>query len=170
MRSSKVNHTPAHRYEEFITVYRLHALVPDLIEYRDLRKDANQIQNKIPVIETFRGKATGVMHSRGLGNWALSMGRQRLGLLALENHPRFLQNVKMGRLESATQQIDVAALGLIRDRERGVPRFNEFRRQYGLRQLSGRSFRVCAPSLNHGPSKRSAKRSPEKSNSLILDM
>jgi hypothetical protein len=76
------------------------------------------------------------MHSRGLGNWALSMGRQRLGLLALQNHPRFLQNVKMGRLESATQQIDVAALDLIRDRERGVPRFNEFRRQYGLRQLS----------------------------------
>jgi hypothetical protein len=134
-----VNHfgSPFNFPEEFITVYRLHALVPDLIEYRDLRKDVNQIQNKIPVIETFRGKATDAMHSRGLGNWALSMGRQRLGLLALQNHPRFLQNVKMGRLESATQQIDVAALDLIRDRERGVPRFNEFRRQYGLRQLSG---------------------------------
>ena len=134
-----VNHfgSPFNFPEEFITVYRLHALVPDLMEYRDLRKDVNQIQNKIPVIETFRGKATDAMHSRGLGNWALSMGRQRLGLLALQNHPRFLQNVKMGRLESATQQIDVAALDLIRDRERGVPRFNEFRRQYGLRQLSG---------------------------------
>ena len=134
-----VNHfgSPFNFPEEFITVYRLHALVPDLIEYRDLQKDANRIQNKVPVIETFQGKATDAMHSRGLGNWALSMGRQRLGLLALENHPRFLQNVKMGRLESATQQIDVAALDLIRDRERGVPRFNEFRRQYGLRQLSG---------------------------------
>ena len=33
-------------------------------------------------------------------------------------------------------KIDVAALDLIRDRERGVPRFNEFRRQYGLRQLT----------------------------------
>jgi len=30
----------------------------------------------------------------------------------------------------------VAALDLIRDRERGVPRFNEFRRQYGLKQLT----------------------------------
>ena len=134
-----VNHfgSPFNFPEEFITVYRLHALVPDLIEYRDLGKDANRIQNKIPVIETFQAKATDAMRSRGLGNWALSMGRQRLGLLALENHPRFLQNLKMGRLESATQQIDVAALDLIRDRERGVPRFNEFRRQYGLRQLSG---------------------------------
>src|SRR6185503_7979837 len=31
---------------------------------------------------------------------------------------------------------DIAALDLIRDREHGVPRFNEFRRQYGLKQLS----------------------------------
>ena len=133
-----VNHfgSPFNFPEEFITVYRLHALVPDLIEYRELDKDPNTIRNKIPVVETFRGKATEAMQSRGLANWALSMGRQRLGLLTLQNHPLFLQNLKMGRLESKTQQIDVAALDLLRDRERGVPRFNEFRRQYGLRQLT----------------------------------
>jgi hypothetical protein len=121
--------------EEFVTVYRLHPLVPDLIEYREFQ-NPNTIRYKIPVVETFRGKATNFMHERGLANWALSMGRQRLGALALQNHPRFLQNLKMGRLKSPTQQIDVAALDLIRDRERGVPRFNEFRRQYGLRQLT----------------------------------
>jgi hypothetical protein len=76
------------------------------------------------------------MHERGLANWALTMGRQRLGLLALQNHPRFLQNLRMDRLQSPTKQIDVAALDILRDRERGVPRFNEFRRQYGLRQLT----------------------------------
>jgi hypothetical protein len=65
------------------------------------------------------------------------MGRQRLGELTLQNHPQFLQNLKMSRLQSPTEQIDVAALDLIRDRERGVPRFNEFRRQYGLKQLTG---------------------------------
>lgn len=133
-----VNHfgSPFNFPEEFVTVYRLHPLVPDLIEYRDLSQDPNQIRSKIPVIETFRGKATDAMHSRGLANWALSMGRQRLGLLTLQNHPRFLQNLKMDRLKSPTQKIDVAALDLIRDRERGVPRFNEFRRQYGLRQMT----------------------------------
>ena len=41
------------------------------------------------------------------------------------------------RLSTATGKIDVAALDLIRDRERGVPRFNEFRRQYGLKTLTG---------------------------------
>jgi Animal haem peroxidase len=54
----------------------------------------------------------------------------------LENHPQFLQNLKMGRLESSTKQLDVPALDIIRDRERGIPRFNEFRRQYGLKHLT----------------------------------
>ncbi len=71
-----------------------------------------------------------------MANWALTLGRQRLGLLELHNSPAFLQNLKMPRLDTKTGQIDIAALDLIRDREHGVPRFNEFRRQYGLRQLT----------------------------------
>ena len=39
------------------------------------------------------------MEERGLSNWALSMGRQRLGTLSLQNHPRFMQNLKMDRLQ-----------------------------------------------------------------------
>ncbi|MEK7236759.1 MAG: peroxidase family protein, partial [Nitrospirota bacterium] len=133
-----VNHfgSPFNFPEEFITVYRLHPLLPDLIDYREWNKEPNVIRQKVPVIETFRGKATEAMRQKGLPNWALSMGRQRLGLLTLQNHPQFLQNLKMNRLQSPTQQIDVAALDLIRDRERGVPRYNEFRRQYGLKQLT----------------------------------
>jgi hypothetical protein len=121
--------------EEFVTVYRLHALLPDLLEFRNV-SSADTIRYKIPVVETFRGRATDFVHDRGLSNWALTMGRQRLAQLALQNHPQFLQNLRMDRLQTPTKQIDVAALDIIRDRERGVPRFNEFRRQYGLRQLT----------------------------------
>lgn len=124
--------------EEFVSVYRLHALVPDLLEFRQLSPDARVIRNKIPVVDTFAGKATIVMRDGGLANWALSMGHQRLGLLTLKNDPMFLQNLTLPRLKSATGQIDVAALDIVRDREHGIPRFNEFRRQYGLPQL--RSF------------------------------
>jgi hypothetical protein len=133
-----INHfgSPFNFPEEFVTVYRLHQLVPDLLEFRRLEGDPNKIVNKIPVVETFEAKATDAMHSRGMADWGLSLGRQRLGLLTLQNTPVFLQNLHMGRLDSKTQQIDVAALDLIRDREHGVPRFNEFRRQYGLRQLT----------------------------------
>jgi hypothetical protein len=133
-----VNHfgSPFNFPEEFVTVYRLHPLIPDLIEYRDLSKDPNKIAAKVPVIGTFEGKATDAMRSRGVANWAVSLGRQRLGLLTLNNHPQFMQNIRIPRLQSETGQIDIAALDLIRDREHGVPRFNEFRRQYGLRQLT----------------------------------
>jgi len=133
-----VNHfgSPFSFPEEFVTVYRLHALIPDLIEFRELNKDPNQIAQKIAVITTFEGKATDAMRLHGLANWGLSLGRQRLGLLTLHNIPQFMQNIHLPRLESPAQQIDIAALDMIRDREHGVPRFNEFRRQYGLRQLT----------------------------------
>jgi len=132
-----VNHfgSPFNFPEEFVTVYRLHPLLPDLVEYRDL-EDPNRIAAKVPIVSTFEGKATGAMRSRGIQNWAVSLGRQRLGLLTLNNHPQFLQNLAIPRLQSETGRIDLAALDLIRDREHGVPRFNEFRRQYGLRQLT----------------------------------
>ncbi len=132
-----INHfgSPFNFPEEFPSVYRLHPLVPDLIEYREA-EHPNRIVSKVPVVDTVRGKATAQMHERGLDNWALSMGRQRLGLLQLRNQPHFLQNLAMPHLDSPSGKLDIVALDIIRDRERGVPRFNEFRRQIGLKTLT----------------------------------
>ncbi len=132
-----VNHfgSPFNFPEEFTTVYRLHPLVPDLIEFRE-HGTPNAIQGTLPVASTVRAGGSQAMHQRGLENWGLSMGRQRLGALHLRNHPHFLQNLPMPHLDSPSGLIDVAALDLIRDRERGVPRFNEFRRQIGLQSLT----------------------------------
>ena len=155
-----INHfgSPFNFPEEFTTVYRLHPLVPDLIELRDWQ-EPNAIRNQVPVITTFRGEATAAMHERGgLADFALSMGRQRLGLLTLGNHARFLQNVPMPRLGSATDRIDVAALDLIRDRERGVPRFNELRRQYGLRLLTSFDDFVDRSLAEGSPERREQER------------
>jgi hypothetical protein len=152
-----VNHfgSPFNFPEEFVSVYRLHPMVPDVIEYRDL-KSPNAIQKKVAVIDTFRGKATASIREGGLSNWALSMGRQRLGLLTLRNHPAFLQNIDLPpRLDT---KLDVAALDIIRDRERGVTRFNEFRRQIGLRDL--KSFdEFMDPSLPQGSPERAEQQS-----------
>ncbi|MGH7798415.1 MAG: peroxidase family protein [Candidatus Binatia bacterium] len=133
-----VNHfgSPFNFPEEFINAYRLHPMVPDLIELRDLKRDSNVVDAKISVVSTLRGKATGALREHGIANWALSLGRQRLGALTLHNHPRFLQNLDMPRLNTSTGKVDVLALDIIRDRERGLPRYNEFRRQYGLKQLT----------------------------------
>ncbi|HZD06492.1 MAG TPA: peroxidase family protein, partial [Longimicrobiales bacterium] len=129
-----VNHfgSPFNFPEEFITVYRLHPLVPDLFEFRDWH-DPNEIQRAVPVVSTFRGKATDAMRGNGLSNWAVTMGRQRLGALTLQNLPM----PRLAARGSETGKLDVVALDVLRDRERGVPRFNEFRRQYGLETLTG---------------------------------
>jgi hypothetical protein len=111
-------------------------MVPDLIEFRNLKRDANLIEAKVAVVNTVRAKATDAMRQQGIANWALSLGRQRVGALTLHNHPAFLQNLAMPRLKSSTGKVDVVALDIIRDRERGIPRYNEFRRQYGLKQLT----------------------------------
>ncbi len=135
--SAGVNHfgSPFSFPEEFINAYRLHPMLPDFIELRELNH-RNVIKSKIAVSETLRGKATQAMHQHGPANWALSLGRQRLGKLTLRNHPKFLQSLSMPRLKGGSGKIDVAALDLIRDRERGIPRYNEYRRQYGLKQLT----------------------------------
>lgn len=136
--SAGVNHfgSPFNFPEEFINAYRLHPMLPDLLELRDISSNPNEVKAKIPVVETVRGKATQAMRQYGIANWALSLGRQRAGKLSLQNHPHFLQNLEIPRLKSATGKIDVLALDLIRDRERGIPRYNEYRRQYGLKQLT----------------------------------
>jgi len=163
-----VNHfgSPFNFPEEFVTVYRLHALVPDLIDYRELRDDPNVIRHRIPVSKTIGAEATRAMREHGMASWALSLGRQRAGRLALHNHPQFLQNLRLPRLRSETGMVDVAALDIIRDRERGVPRFNEFRRQYGLPQL--RSFDdFIDPQLPRGSPERAEQ---ERSAATLRDI
>jgi len=160
-----VNHfgSPFNFPEEFINAYRLHPMVPDLIEFRDLKNDSNVIRAKIAVVNTLRGKATEAMRRYGIADWALSLGRQRVGALTLHNHPLFLQNLDMPRLKSATGKIDVLALDILRDRERGIPRYNEFRRQYGLKQLTGFDDFID-PSL----SPNSAARAAPQRDALLL--
>ena len=78
------------------------------------------ITRKVPAVKAFRGAASDILQRDGIANWALSMGRQRLGLLHLNNHGSFLQNLPMPHLQSASQTLDIAALDIIRDRERGA--------------------------------------------------
>ncbi len=162
-----VNHfgSPFNFPEEFTTVYRLHPLLPDLIEFRDVG-DANKIQTMIPTVDTVRAGASQQMREGSLENWGLSMGRQRLGLLHLQNHPLFLQNLEMPHLGSASGKLDVLALDIIRDRERGVPRFNEFRRQIGLKSLSSFDDFVDQRLASDSPARQQQEKVVEKIRSI----
>ena len=63
-----------------------------------------------------------------------SFGSRHPGALTLHNYPRYLQNLT----RDSGERLDLAAVDILRDRERGVPRYNEFRRL--LRKPPAKSF------------------------------
>jgi len=108
--------------EEFVAVYRMHPLIPDEFVFRSLHDDRVLDRRTLPEI--------GALHVRAcfdrvsLADSLYSFGIANPGAITLHNYPRFLQ-----RLERPDGElIDLAATDIVRTRERGVPRYNEFRR------------------------------------------
>src|SRR5690606_9683818 len=64
----------------------------------------------------------------GSENVYYSFGMSHPGQLTLNNFPKFLQNLEL----PDGQTLDMAAVDIIRDRERGVPRYNDLRRQLDM--------------------------------------
>jgi hypothetical protein len=115
--------------EEFVAVYRMHPLIPDEFVFRSLRDDHVLQERSLPEI--------GALHVREcleqvpLADALYSFGIANPGAITLHNYPRFLQ-----RLERPDGElIDLAATDIVRTRERGVPRYNEFRRLLHLKPV-----------------------------------
>ena len=60
-----------------------------------------------------------------------SFGNQHPGQLVLNNYPRFMQELSI----PGNPFFDMGTVDILRARERGVPRYNEFRRQLGLNPI-----------------------------------
>ncbi|MEZ4744062.1 MAG: peroxidase family protein [Bdellovibrionota bacterium] len=123
--------------EEFTTVYRLHPMLPDFLQVRNDLNRPYHIEKVIKTINTIQQKSPIAMKEFGdMTRVILSMGNQQLGQLVLKNYPEFIRNLEMTQhKEIGLGPIDLAALDVLRDRERGVPRYNEFRRQIGLAEV-----------------------------------
>ena len=61
-----------------------------------------------------------------------SFGISNPGAMVLHNFPRFLQDI----VTQTGVRVDLAAVDITRDRERGIPRYNEFRRLLHLRPFN----------------------------------
>jgi hypothetical protein len=122
---SAVNHHAADYSltEEFVSVYRMHPLVRDELTVYSaatgLALDAFPIQDVLGPLARQRGfqKAT-------LTDLFYSFGICHPGALTLRNFPNLLRDFH----RPDGDHIDLAAIDILRDRERGVPRYNEFRR------------------------------------------
>jgi tetratricopeptide (TPR) repeat protein len=118
--------------EEFVEVYRLHPLLPETLRIRRIAGDAAE---DIPFGEVRQAGSPALTARVGMADMFFSFGNQHPGQLILNNYPRFMQEMSV----PGSPLIDLGAIEVLRARERGVPRYNEFRRQLRLKPIA--SFR-----------------------------
>ena len=126
--------------QEFVEVYRMHSLLPEELIIRDL--DGNSIAN-LPISETRQAASGKCMDQYGMANLLYSFGMQLPGQLVLNNYPRFMQELSI----PGNPVYDLGAVDILRARERGVPRYNAFRRAMGLKPIT--SFEDLTTDINH---------------------
>jgi hypothetical protein len=122
--------TPYTLTEEFVAVYRMHPLLRDSINVYNIGE--NIPSNVIDIEDTRDGDAEDIMAEEGADRLWYSFGTTHPGSLTLKNYPQFLRNLSI----PLVGDIDLATIDILRDRERGVPRYNEFRRQIGLTPIN----------------------------------
>ena len=120
---SNTNHdgVPYSLTEEFTAVYRMHPLMPDDFPIYSL-STGESIGNH-NLLEVSRENTRQIMEQYELADLFYSFGVSHPGALRLHNYPKHLQSVTR---DDGTV-IDLASVDVLRDRERGVPRYNDFR-------------------------------------------
>ncbi len=126
------HHLPFSLTEEFVEVYRLHSLLPENIRLSRI-EDSNSFE-ELPFVETRQAGSAKLTKRVPMADLFYSFGNQHPGQLVLNNFPKFMQELSI----PGNPLFDMGAVDILRARERGVPRYNEFRRQLGLNPI--RSF------------------------------
>jgi len=113
--------------EEFTIVYRMHPLIADDYIFRSAA-DGHEL-DRLTLRELSGPGSQTALDRIGMLDLLYSFGNAHPGAIVLNNFPRFLQEFQRpdGKL------MDIAATDIIRSRELGVPRYNEFRRLLHLR-------------------------------------
>jgi len=117
--------------EEFTSVYRMHSLLPDVLKLRRLTDP--ETVNETPIKESAFDNHATLRSQYKFADLLYSFGRQQPTALTVNNYPQFLMDLqKPGDSEHV---IDLAVRDIVRERERGVPRYNAFRRAMNLTQV-----------------------------------
>jgi hypothetical protein len=107
--------------EEFVSVYRLHPLIPDEYEIRSHK--TGEIVDTTD-FEPLQGHGTRPSVEKwGWSDLLYSFGTANPGAITLHNHPKALQNL----VRINGDRVDLGTIDILRDRERGVRRYNDFR-------------------------------------------
>ena len=115
--------------EEFVAVYRMHPLIPDDYTFRAVAND--EVLQEREFAQVAQRPAMELMDQVAMQDLFYSFGTAHPGAITLHNYPRGLQNFQ--RPDGIPQ--DLAATDILRSRELGVPRYNEFRRLLHLKPI-----------------------------------
>ena len=128
---SETDHHTAPYYltEEFVSVYRMHPLIPDELKFYSLSN--NQFLQEANFFEISGKRSRALSESIALPDLFYSFGITHPGAITLHNYPRFLQQL----VRDNGEVFDLAAVDILRDRERGVPRYNRFRELMGRERV-----------------------------------
>lgn len=108
--------------EEFVSVYRMHCLIPDDFSFHSAADGSKLGQFTLPEISGRAGRT--LFEQFTPTDLFYSLGVAHPGALRLHNFPKHLQNLR----RDDGELFDVGTIDILRDRERGVPRYNQFRR------------------------------------------
>lgn len=127
--------------QEFVEVYRLHSLLPETLKFKQVGADGAVAEVYFP--ETRQAGSRKITQKISMTDLFYSFGTEHPGQLVLNNFPRFMQEMSI----PGNPLFDMGAVDILRARERGVPRYNEFRRQLGLKPI--RSFNDLTDNQTH---------------------
>jgi hypothetical protein len=118
--------------EEFVSVYRMHSLMPDDYTIRAL--GTGEVLGQFDLLGLSGAAGRTITEQFACDDLLYSFGVAHPGALRLHNFPKHLQLL----VNDDGERFDLAAIDVLRDRERGVPRYNRFRRL--LRKPAVKSF------------------------------
>ena len=118
--------------EEFVSVYRMHTLMPDHFTILSAKTGDGLANAELPELSGSRGVE--FLARFEPADLFYSFGIHNPGAVRLHNFPKSLQNL----VQDNGERFDLGTIDVLRDRERGVPRYNRFRRL--LHKAPVRSF------------------------------
>lgn len=117
--------------EEFVSVYRMHPLVPDDVAFFDVRSGEHKstlTMNEVAFERARKPMDDGLKFS----DVFYSFGINYPGAITIRNTPNFLRDL----VTPDGVHRDMGVIDILRDRERGVPRYNQFRRLFHVKPVA----------------------------------
>lgn len=113
--------------EEFVSVYRLHPLIPDNVAFFDVKDGAHKGS---PAMQDIAFEKARSPFANGLtfADAFYSFGVNYPGAITIHNTPEFIRNL----YKPDGEHLDMGVVDVLRDRERGVPRYCQFRRLFHM--------------------------------------